>query len=214
MDIAENVRSVKTRIMAAKKRSGLSHDIKLVAVTKMVDLAATKAVIKAGVDTIAENRLDIAAEKLPHIKDAEKHFIGHLQSNKVKRVVEMFDVIQSIDSVRIAKKTDKAARDLGKIMNIMLQINVSGEEQKFGFAQEYIEDAYKEILTLSNIKIIGMMCMAPFVEPEQTRPIFRKAKEIADDLGFKELSMGMTNDFEVAVEEGSTMVRVGRALFI
>lgn len=214
MSVKDNLAKVVERIENAKARGKKSaDDVKLIAVTKMADESQIIEAKEFGIDAIGESRIQVAADKMHLFEDVEKHMIGHLQSNKVKKAVEMFDVIQSVDSMKLVRAIDKAAGEQNKIQKIMIQLNIAEEEQKFGIEFEEFEEFYKECLGFMNIKIIGIMCMAPYVPNEETREIFVKAREIADKYFLKEISMGMTNDFEIAIEEGSTMVRVGRAIF-
>ncbi len=213
MHVKDNIRRAKDSISRIKDLNGVGQEVKLIAVTKSATLDQAREAIEAGVDGVAESRVHFAEEKFPHLENVKKHMIGHLQRNKVKRAVELFDVIQSVDSLKLAKEIDKRSGEMGKVMEIMLQVNVSGEDQKFGFGEEEVEGAYREILALMNLKVIGIMVMAPFVSAEETREYFRKANEIKEKLKLRELSAGMSNDYEIAVEEGSTMVRLGRTLF-
>ena len=137
--------------------------------------------------------------------------VGHLQSNKTKSAVELFDIIHSVDSVRLA---DILYRRTQKTLPVLLEVNVSGEATKGGFSVAETEAAVKEIRQLPNLKVLGLMAVAPFVaDAEEVRPVFRKLRELRDSLGLEHLSMGMTDDFEVAIEEGATMLRIGRAIF-
>lgn len=214
MDISKNIEQVQNKIkQAAEKVNRNPENIKLVAVTKTASVEQTKKAIDSGVQIIGENRLQVAEEKFPHLPRAEKHMIGHLQTNKVKRVVQIFDVIQSVDSLKLAKEIDKRAQEEGKIMPVMLQVNSAGEEQKFGVPLSEAKEFYTKLMSFMNIKVTGIMTMAPMVEPEETRPYFRETKRLADQLNLKEISMGMTNDYHIAIEEGSTIVRVGRDIF-
>lgn len=214
MTIAENLSKVHQNILLACKKSNRDPStVKLVAVTKTANASETIEAINAGATAVGENRIHIAQEKFPHLPEVEKHMIGHLQTNKAKSAVELFDVIQSVDSLKLAKEIDKRAKDAGKVMKIMIQVNVSGEEQKFGIPADEAAGFYNKLTAFLNIKVIGIMTMAPFVEPEETRHFFKKTKELAEGLNLKEISMGMTNDYMIAIEEGSTMVRIGRAIF-
>lgn len=214
MDISKNIEQVQDKIkQAAEKANRNPEDIKLVAVTKTASIEQTKNAIEAGVRIIGENRLQVAQDKFPHLPEVEKHMIGHLQTNKVKEAVKLFDVIQSVDSLKLAKEIDKRSQEEGKIMPVMLQVNSAGEEQKFGVPLSEAKEFYTKIMTLPNVKVVGIMTMAPLVEPEETREYFKATKKIADELNIREISMGMTNDYIIAIEEGSTMVRVGRDIF-
>jgi PLP dependent protein len=218
MTVIKNLIEVRNKIKAAAARSGRKReDIALVAVTKKAGVEQTNEALANGITAIAENRTEIAASKFPSLFYAcsgiEKHMIGHLQTNKVKAAVTLFDVIQSVDSLKLAKEIDKHALDAGKVMPIMIEINISGEEQKYGIAPEEIDPFYNYLLKLTNIKVIGLMAIAPYVPAEETRPYFKKMKQIFDRFNLKYLSMGMTNDFEVAIEEGANMVRIGGGIF-
>ena len=140
--------------------------------------------------------------------------IGHLQTNKVKQALQLFDLLESVDSLKLAKKIDSEAVKLDKIIPILLEVNVAEEEQKYGFQVAELDEALKQIREFTNIEVRGLMCMAPFSDnPENSRPYFRKLKELADKFELPELSMGMSQDWKVAVEEGATLVRIGRTLF-
>ncbi len=196
-----------------KLKQELGDNVKLVAVTKKQDIETIKKAKELGLDCFAENRVKAAEEKIPNI-DAEWHMIGNLQSNKVKRAVKIFDVIQSVNSESKAMVIDKEAGRLGKRQNVMIQLNIGREEQKYGIDPDHTLDFIKTIRYLGNINIIGLMCIAPLVEdPEEARPHFKKMKELFDQTDLEYLSMGMTNDYKVAIEEGSNMVRIGRLIF-
>jgi len=197
---------IKDNLEKIKKEIG---DVKLIAVTKGRNVDEINELIRCGVKVIGENRVNEAEEKFKHIENVEKHMIGHLQTNKVKKAVELFDCIQSVDSLRLALEIDKRSV---KKMPIMLEIKF--EEQKYGFLVDEVIDAYDKIRKLKNIEVIGLMCMAPFVEAEETRKYFRKMKKINSRLKLKYLSMGMSNDYNIAIDEGSNMVRIGTKLFI
>ncbi|WP_440953668.1 YggS family pyridoxal phosphate-dependent enzyme [Methanococcoides sp. FTZ1] len=196
-------------------------EVKLVSVTKTVDTDRINESIRAGATIIGENRVQEFDEKCDCIPPCEKHLIGHLQTNKVKRAVELFDVIQSVDSLKVAEEIDKRAGELGKVQKVFLQVNIGNEPQKYGFGTDEIADAIKDIRTLSNIHVRGLMCIPPYVSAEEARPYFRKMKAIFDELkqeklgniDIQELSMGMSGDYKVAIEEGATMVRIGSGIF-
>lgn len=188
--------------------------VKLVAVTKTRTVEEIKKAIEAGIECIGENKIQEAKQKFPFLPDVEKHMVGHLQTNKVKLAVELFDMIQSVDSVKLAEEIDKRCEAINKVMPILVEINIGNEENKqgikFGDAKSFISG----ISQLKNIDIQGLMCIAPFIPLEETRPYFRKMKELFDSFGnLKWLSMGMSNDYKVAIEEGSNMVRIGTAVF-
>jgi len=224
MSIYQNIRSLKDRIEIAAKKSGRSlEDITFVAVTKNHPVQEVEEVIRTGIRDIGENRSQELLPKYEAIGDIVKwHFIGHLQRNKVKYIVPFTYLIQSVDSLPLGKEIDKKARDTGKVQDILLEVNVSGERSKYGFSPVEVLPAIDELVQLNNIRIRGLMTMAPYAEDAGLlRPYFAKLREMFDNLSYKQgpnidmryLSMGMTNDFEVAIEEGSNMVRIGTAIF-
>jgi len=216
VDIEANVRDVNRRIERACERSRRSPDeVTLVAVTKGVETSAIRAAFDSGIRDFGENRVQEAEGKIAQLSDLKPavtwHMVGHLQSNKAKAAVELFDIIHSVDSVRLAEILSRRAQ---KTLPVLLEVNVSGEATKGGFSAGETEAAVKEIKQLPNLKLMGLMTVAPVTtEPEAVRPVFRKLRELRDSLGLKHLSMGMTDDFEVAIEEGTTMLRIGRAIF-
>jgi hypothetical protein len=200
----------------ACERSHRSPDeITLVAITKGVEVPAIRAAFDCGIRDFGENRVQEAEEKIAQLADLKPHvtwhMVGHLQSNKAKAAVELFDIIHSVDSVKLAEILSRRAENP---LAVLLEINVSGEATKGGFSVSEIIAAAKGIRQLPNLKMMGLMTVAPFVaDPEEVRPVFRKLRELRDSLGLEHLSMGMTDDFEVAIEEGATMLRIGRAIF-
>ncbi|MCJ7515122.1 MAG: YggS family pyridoxal phosphate-dependent enzyme [Dehalococcoidia bacterium] len=216
MDIEANIKEVKRRMAQACERSRRSPDeITLVAVTKGFEVPAIRAAFDSGIKDFGENRVQEAEEKIAQLKDLRSavtwHMVGHLQSNKAKSAVELFDIIHSVDSIKLAEILNRRAE---KPLPVLLEVNVSGEVTKAGFSLGGLAAAVKEIGQLPNLKLMGLMTVAPFVaDPEEVRPVFRKLRELRDSLGLKHLSMGMTDDFEVAIEEGATMLRIGRAIF-
>jgi len=221
--IADNLKDVTLMISRCCEKSGrAASSVKLVCVTKEADMAQTEEVLGLGVKDIGENRVQDAVSKYKSIGTrAEWHLIGHLQTNKVKDAVRIFSLIHSVDSLRLAGEISKEAKKLGKNQDILIQVNVSGEESKFGIAPEDMTGFFKEVALHPSINISGLMTIAPEVDaPEKTRPYFRRLRELRDEIinlrlttYDLQLSMGMTNDFEVAIEEGATIVRVGRAIF-
>ncbi|KHL93553.1 MULTISPECIES: YggS family pyridoxal phosphate-dependent enzyme [Paenibacillus] len=197
-------------------------DVKVIAVTKYVPLDTVAAVLEAGLTEIAESRWQDAEPKwnaLGH--KGIWHFIGHLQTNKVKDVIGKFEYIHSLDRLSLARELHKKADAAGLDVKVFLQVNISGEDTKFGLPPEAVEGFLKDIAPLSRVKVIGLMTMAPHEEdPELTRPVFRGLRELRDSLNqlaltpepIQELSMGMSNDFEVAIQEGATRVRLGTVL--
>lgn len=177
--------------------------------------------VKAGVTVVGENRVQELVEKAGRLDDVELHFIGHLQRNKVRRVVELVELIHSVDSTRLLDEIDRRAAETGKVQRLLLQVNVAGEESKFGVTAAGLEELASYALTLSNVKVEGLSTIAPLDEDErEARKAFAGLRELGGEMesslpGFAcaELSMGMTGDFEIAIEEGSTIVRVGTAIF-
>jgi len=216
VDIEANIREVQQLIARACERSRrLPDEITLVAVTKGFEASIIKTAFDCGIKNFGENRVQEAEEKIGQLSDLKPdvtwHMVGHLQSNKAKTAVELFDIIHSVDSVRLA---EILSRRVQKPLPVLLEVNVSGEATKGGFSVGEIAAAVEEISQLSDLKVMGLMTIAPFVsEPEEVRPVFRKLRELRDSLRLEHLSMGMTDDFEVAVEEGATMLRIGRAIF-
>jgi PLP dependent protein len=221
--IAENIKAVTQRISRSCEKSGRPADaVKLVCVTKEADLQKIEEVLALGVKDIGENRVQDALVKYKAIGNrATWHLIGHLQTNKVRDAVGIASLIHSVDSLRLAEVIDKEAKRIGKIQDVLIQVNTSGQVSKFGISRDEAIPFFKKAVLYPNINIMGLMTMAPEVEdPQDARPCFRMLRELRDELqGLKlkaynlQLSMGMTNDFEVAIEEGSTMVRIGRAIF-
>ena len=211
-----NLRELQERINRACERSHRTpDDIKLVAVTKAIDARAIRAAFNCGIADFGENRVQEAEDKIAELTDLKPHvtwhMIGHLQSNKVKMVTGLFDIIHSIDSMRLATMLSHQTQ---KELPILLQVNVSEEAAKTGLMMNQVTKAVEEISRLPNLKMIGLMTIAPLTDdPEEVRPIFRRLRQLRDCLELKHLSMGMTDDFEVAIEEGATIIRIGRAIF-
>lgn len=202
--------------MSCEKSGRSASAVRLVCVTKEATVEQIEEALSAGARIFGENRVQAAVAKHKAIGDkAAWHLIGHLQTNKVKDAVRISDLIHSVDSVRLAQEIDKQAGKLGKVQNILIQVNTSGEESKFGITPEAVTGLLKDISIYSNIKVKGLMTIAPEVkDPETVRTYFRALRELRNTIDESwALSMGMTNDFEVAIEEGSTMVRIGRAIF-
>ena len=224
MSIRENLERIKEKIRVKSELVGRDpQEITLVAVTKTVEADRIEEAIAAGVNIIGESRIQEAKEKYRKVESRIIwHLVGHLQRNKAKDAVKIFDLIHSVDSAELAKEIDKQAEKIGKIQKILVEANVSGEESKYGLNPEGVITFLQEVSGLPNIKVEGLMTMAPFYEnPEDCRPCFRKLKELVEEVKAKNiknvemtyLSIGMSNDFEVAIEEGSNMVRIGRAIF-
>ncbi len=224
-DLRHNLQQALARIEAAAKRAHRAADsVTLVAVTKTVEAPVIAQLLQLGVRDIAENRQQTAAAKLPLLADALRefrprlHFIGPLQRNKVKRVVQDFDCIHSVDSVKLALEISHRALECGRVIDVFIEVNVSGEPQKSGLAPAEVAAALAEIRALPALRIQGLMTMAPLLEsPEAARPHFRELARLSTahcGEGERGLSMGMSGDFEVAIEEGATHVRVGSALYV
>lgn len=216
MVLEENLVKIRENIAKAfAKADRKPEDIALVAATKQATAGQVRECIKLGIKDIAENRVFEAEEKFNALSDLKfkKHMIGHLQTNKAKAAISVFDVMQSLDSLKLAKEIDKRAKNTGKIMPVFIEVNIGKEEQKSGVLPEETLAFYDKIIKFSNLKVNGLMCIAPLVEPEQARPYFKQMKKLSDQLKLKWLSMGMSNDYIIAIEEGSNMVRIGRALF-
>lgn len=222
--IKNNLEIINEKIKkAALKVNRNPKGIKLVAVTKIATIEQIKEAISAGVKIIGENKVQEAKEKYQILTaNIEWHLVGHLQTNKVKYAIEIFDLIHSVDSIRLAKEIDRRSLQFGMITNVLVEVNVSGEETKYGIKPEEAEPFLKEISEFSRIRVRGLMTIAPIKEDkEEVRPYFRKLRKLSKEIKRKNiknvkmdyLSMGMTEDFEVAIEEGANMVRIGRGIF-
>jgi pyridoxal phosphate enzyme (YggS family) len=214
-EIRANVASLEARIAAACTRAGRSRaDVKLVAVTKTFPATDVDHAISAGMTDVGENKVQEARDKKPSVTGSARwHLIGHLQSNKAKDAVRVFDVIQTIDSIDLAERVARVAESESKRQEVLVQVNVGEEAQKSGAEIADLPSLVKRIATLPSLHLSGLMAIPPFLEPESVRPYFRTLRSLRDDLGLPELSMGMTDDFEVAIEEGATIIRLGRAVF-
>jgi len=219
--IRENLLRVTDRIEKAARRVGRDpKEVKLVAVSKTVETARVKEAIEAGVSILGENYVQEAQKKIEEIgKPVAWHFIGHLQSNKAKYAVRLFDMIHSIDSVTLVEELNRRAEQVGQVAKVMIEVNISGEATKFGTDEEKVFSIVRRILNLSHLSLEGLMTMPPYFDlPEMSRPYYTKLRElkekmVREGIPMKELSMGMSNDFEIAIEEGATYVRVGTAIF-
>ncbi len=207
------------------------REIKLVAVSKTVEPARIKEAIEAGVSILGENYVQEAMKKIEEIgrpacterfgegRPVAWHFIGHLQSNKAKYAVQLFDMLHSLDSTPLAEELNRRGEQIGRVLKVMIEVNISGEATKFGSDEERVRDIAKRILNHGHLSLEGLMTMPPYFDsPELSRPYYIKLRELKERLEregipMKELSMGMSNDFEIAIEEGATFVRVGTAIF-
>ncbi len=224
--IGEQIRKVQAEIMAARaRRTRVSKDapVELIAVTKNHPVTAMQEAIDAGLMNIGENRIQEAMDKAETLeREVKWHLIGHLQTNKAKHAVRLFDLIHSVDSVHLARAIDRAAEKFGKVQNILVQVNLAREESKSGIYREDLEELLAAIDGMDSIRLQGFMCIAPnYEDVEQCRPLFRAMYELFQQTKAAEprkadiryLSMGMTHDYRIAVEEGANLVRVGTAIF-
>lgn len=222
--IRENINNIKHNIdNAAKKSDRNSSDILLLAVTKTVSIDKMKFAAECGLNYFGENKVQELVKKYENLgSDYNWHMIGHLQTNKIKYIIDKVQLIHSVDSEKLAIEIDKEAKKIDKVVNILLELNVSGEETKFGIYPQNIFRVLDNISILSNIKIKGLMTVAPFVDnKEYNRTIFSKLYKLfidirakqTDNIDMQYLSMGMTNDYEVAIEEGANIVRIGTGIF-
>ena len=224
--IAENIDDVLRRIKNAAKKSGRDiKDVKLITVTKTVDVNRIKEAVEAGLRIFGENRVQEAQKKVASYElrvtsgKIEWHFIGHLQTNKVKDVVSSFVLIHVVDSLKLAEEIDRQAKKRDIVQEILIEVKLSEEETKFGVTEKGLLPLIERVSEFGNIKMRGLRTIPRFFDDgEKTRPYFKRLREIRDEAekkGFKlpELSMGMSHDFEIAIEEGATMVRIGTAIF-
>lgn len=225
----ERIETINQRIAAACQRAGRDFfDVTLVAVSKTVSAELIRQAVEAGVRVLGENRVQEAAAKIPELaaiaaeKQVAWHLIGHLQSNKARRAVELFSAIQSVDSLKLAERLNNVAAELGKRLPVFVEVNLGGEESKTGVAPEEVLPLCEQMAKLPALELRGLMTVPPFLDdPNEVRQFFRRLRRLRDEAreagivgdGFKELSMGMSHDFEVAIEEGATLVRIGTALF-
>lgn len=213
--IRANFDAVEARVRAACQHAGrTASDVTLVAVTKTFPAEAVTAAINAGAHDIGENKVQEARDKKPLAQGAARwHLIGHLQSNKAKDAVHIFDVIQTIDSVSLAERVGKAAAAAGKRLEVLLEINIGREPQKSGADPAEVGSLARQVASIDALSLTGLMTIPPVGDENSVRNFFRELRKMRDGLGLRHLSMGMTDDFEVAIEEGATIVRVGRAIF-
>ncbi|MBF0619015.1 MAG: YggS family pyridoxal phosphate-dependent enzyme [Candidatus Omnitrophica bacterium] len=227
--ISDNLSAVRRKIQDAALRCGrAAEEITLVGVTKFAHAAAVNEAIAAGLRDIAENRVQLAEEKFPklHVSGVgvRKHLIGHLQTNKVKDALPLFDLVHSVDSVKLLDEIEKRAAAAGKTQDILVQLDIAKEEQKFGLPVEDLDVFLVRANEGAHVRVLGLMVMAPLTEDRDViRKVFHAGKEIFDrvkksvhiseKVQMRHLSMGMSHDYEIAIEEGSTMVRIGSAIF-
>jgi pyridoxal phosphate enzyme (YggS family) len=222
--IANNVKNVRERIASAAKKSGRkAEDVLLVAVSKLQPLEKIYQAHQAGIDCFGENRVQDLIQKISESKfDLKWHMVGHLQSNKINKIIGNVEMIQSLDSIHLLEKLDKAGEERGVFSKVLLQVNTSGEESKFGFEPKEVYDACEKVENMSHIEIHGLMTIGPLSDdPKLIVKSFKDLREISEKIDIVKsskvkmeyLSMGMSGDFEIAIEEGSNLVRIGTAIF-
>ena len=223
--IADNAQQVRERVRKACERIGRDpQGVRLIAVSKTFDVARVREVLEAGISDIGENFVQELRDKRAELNnpDIRWHFVGHLQSNKVKYIADFISLIHSTDHRSVAEEIDKRGARIGRLIDVLVEVNTTGERTKFGVLPESTIEFVKSLAHLRNLRVRGLMTMGPFLpDPEDSRPAFRTLREFRDEVRnagienveMTELSMGMTNDFEVAIEEGATMVRIGTAIF-
>jgi len=224
MSVSEKFKVVMDRIASAAKRAGRDpSSVRLVVVTKTIDRERIAEAVAARAAILGENRVQEAKEKIEALgKMASWHLIGHLQANKAKYAVKLFDLIHSVDTLELAAEIDRQAAKIGKVQDILIEVNIAGEASKAGMAVKGAPSLVREAARLKNLSIRGLMTMPPYSEnPEESQPYFTVLRELAEtiakekipNVSMQELSMGMSGDFEVAIGEGATLVRVGTAVF-
>lgn len=216
--LADNLKSIHERICSACERSGRNPgDVTLVCVSKTIDAAVINEAASLGEKTFGENRVQELIEKYPLVENVSWHLIGHLQTNKVSKVIGKAELIHSVDSLHLAKEINLQAEKRGIVQDILLEVNISGEESKYGLTMEEIPTIIKDIADMKSLSFKGFMTMAPRdAQKEEIRSVFHRAHELFTeykDMGAQILSMGMSGDFEIAVEEGATHIRVGSSVF-
>jgi PLP dependent protein len=220
--IAENLERVREQIAQAAARAGrVAEEIELVAITKMHPAEKVREAIEAGQTLFGESRVQEARAKIPELpSNLRWHFVGHLQKNKIRHALPLFEMIHSVDSLELAQDMNRIAEEDGLHPRVLLEVNMAGEGSKFGFSSEKLRDQMEELLALPRLSILGLMTIPPFAEEaEESRKYFVQLRELRDRLqtefrvDLAQLSMGMTQDFPVAIEEGATLVRVGTAIF-
>lgn len=229
MDIKDNIDSILKRVNAAAEKAGKNmDDITVIAVSKTVDWEKAKEAVNAGLSNLGENRVQELVNKYEQFENlglnskTNFHMIGHLQKNKVKYIIDKVKLIHSVESIELANEINKRAAQHNIVANVLVELNIGEEDSKFGIGEENAVEFVKSLEQFEHIKVLGLMTVAPFDEnPENVRWVFKKMKEIYDNISnialrntdMKYLSMGMTNDFEIAIEEGSNIVRIGTAIF-
>jgi len=209
--------AITQKSIIAQIRASLPQSVVLIAVLKNRATEEIRHALSAGITHIGENRMQEAEQHFKELRSAfaavTKHFIGHLQSNKVRKAVQLFDIIQTVDSEKLAKKISAEAAKQGKIQQIMIQVNIGKEQTRQGVLPQRVHALYESIKALQNLKVIGLMCIPAALPSEQVRPFFKQMKQLQQQLNLSCLSMGMSDDYTIAIQEGSTMIRIGRKIF-
>ncbi len=224
LSVQENIGKVKSNIKKSAEKVGRNpEDITLVCVTKETNLEQIKQAIDLGINHIGENKVQDAIAKFQYISDKIIwHMIGHLQINKVKYAIKLFSLIHSVDSIKLAEEIDRRTKKLNKVQDVLIQVNTSGEESKYGVSYKETFSLIKETLRMKNVKVRGLMTIAPLVDnSEKARPFFKRLRELRNEINNRQngqnvpmhLSMGMSQDYRIAVEEGATILRIGSAIF-
>lgn len=220
--VAENIQHIRRRIAAACDRAARKHeDVGLIAVSKTFGASMIEEAVNAGVPDIGENFVQELRPKQRELAglDIRWHFIGHLQSNKIRYIIEWITLVHSVDSIALGRELSKAALRCNRVLDVLVEVNTSGEKSKFGVRSSDAPALVESLMRLSNLRVVGLMTIGPFLpDPEESRPAFQELRHIQTTLRkngiqLPHLSMGMTQDFEVAIEEGSTMVRIGTGIF-
>ena len=222
--IKENIKALRKRVFDAAAKCGRkAEDIRIIAVSKTIDIERIRVAVDEGIPDLGENRVQELTEKYDIIDRAcNWHLIGHLQTNKVKYIIDKVSMIHSVDRIELAEEIQKHAQKAGRIIDVLVQVNVAGEETKFGISPDKAMEFVRLLAGFSNLKVKGLMTIAPLVNnQEEVRGVFRKLRKIfidineenIDNISMECLSMGMSNDFEVAIEEGANIIRVGTAIF-
>lgn len=221
--VVENINRVMDQVrISALKVNRDPAEVRLVAVTKTVPVERIREAVMAGVKTLGENRVQELTAKFDRIDGAEWHLIGHLQSNKVKYIIDKVSLIHSLDSCALAEEISRRALSVGRIMDVLVQVNIAREETKFGLEEDKVPEFIDNVRKMAGLRVMGLMTVGPYLpDPEEIRPVFRQLKSLADRIKtmdfpgveMKHLSMGMSNDYRVAVEEGATLIRVGSTIF-
>lgn len=222
MDVAANLAMVRGRMADAARAAGRDPaEVSLVAVSKVQPAESVRLALAAGQTIFGENYVQESAEKIPAVDGGVWHLIGHLQSNKARLAAELFDVVQTVDRAKLARALDRRAGELGKRLGVLLQVNVGGEDQKAGCEPHEAAPLAQAVAAMPHLELMGLMTMPPwFDDPERARPVFARLRVLAEGLArdlqpgaMRHLSMGMSGDFEAAIAEGATLIRVGTAIF-